>query len=64
MLHTQIPYCDNAYCKFEIVAGEDWQVLDGIETGITQVSRQSQGMPTFDGYTPGCISVLAEVPLC
>ena len=40
---AQVPYCDNAYCKFEVVAGEDWQVLDGVETGITQVSRQGQG---------------------
>ncbi|GBF90328.1 hypothetical protein Rsub_02434 [Raphidocelis subcapitata] len=32
-----IPDCDTAYCKFEVVTGEDWQLLDGMETGITQV---------------------------
>jgi hypothetical protein len=41
--HRQIPDCDSAYCKFEVVTGEDWQLLDGMETGITQVARQSQG---------------------
>jgi hypothetical protein len=40
---AQIPDCETAYCKFEMVAGEDWQLLDGMETGITQVARQSQG---------------------
>uniref|UniRef100_A0A7S3VGU1 B9 domain-containing protein 1 n=1 Tax=Dunaliella tertiolecta TaxID=3047 RepID=A0A7S3VGU1_DUNTE len=34
---------DNAYCKFHFVAGEDWQLLDGLEEGITQSSRVSQG---------------------
>ena len=42
-LHPQIPGCDTAYCRFEMVAGEDWQLLDGMESGITQVARQSQG---------------------
>jgi hypothetical protein len=39
----QIPGCQNAYCKYELVAGEDWQILDGMENGITQVARQSSG---------------------
>ena len=39
----QLPDCDNAYLKFQIVAGEDWQPLDGLEDGITQASRASQG---------------------
>jgi len=34
---------DNAYCKFHFVAGEDWQLLDGLEEGITQSSRVTQG---------------------
>jgi hypothetical protein len=42
-LVTQIPGCQTAYCKFELVAGEDWQILDGMDTGITQVARQSTG---------------------
>ena len=41
--HVQIPGCDNAYLKYQIVAGEDWQPLDGLEDGITQASRASQG---------------------
>ena len=40
----QIPGCDTAYCKYEVVAGEDWQLLDGLESGITQVARQSPGV--------------------
>lgn len=40
----QIPGCQTAYCKFEIVAGEDWQILDGMDNGITQVARQSTGV--------------------
>lgn len=52
MPSTQIPYCDNAYCKYEMVSGEDWQLLDGMETGITQVSRQSSGAaPATSGAT-------------
>jgi hypothetical protein len=39
----QIPGCQNAYCKYEVVAGEDWQILDGMDNGITQVARQSLG---------------------
>lgn len=39
----QIPNCQTAYCKFEVVAGEDWQMLDGMDNGITQVARQSTG---------------------
>ncbi|KAJ9521731.1 hypothetical protein QJQ45_015354, partial [Haematococcus lacustris] len=38
-----IPGCSNAYLKFQLVAGEDWQLLDGLEEGITQASRASQG---------------------
>lgn len=41
---TQIPGCQTAYCKFEVVAGEDWQILDGMDNGITQVARQSAGV--------------------
>lgn len=41
---TQIPGCQTAYCKFEVVAGEDWQILDGMDNGITQVARQSTGV--------------------
>eukprot|EP00877_Chromochloris_zofingiensis_P007438 jgi/Chrzof1/2948/Cz12g05150.t1 len=40
---AEISGCDNAYCKFEIIAGEDWQLLDGMENGITQVARQAAG---------------------
>mmetsp|Transcript_16519 Transcript_16519/g.35730 ORF Transcript_16519/g.35730 Transcript_16519/m.35730 type:complete len:196 (+) Transcript_16519:181-768(+) len=40
---AEIPNCDNAYLKFQLVAGEDWQLLDGLEEGITQAARVSQG---------------------
>lgn len=40
---AEISGCQHAYCKFEVVAGEDWQLLDGMENGITQVAKQAQG---------------------
>jgi hypothetical protein len=43
LAHMQIPGCQNAYCKYEVVAGEDWQILDGMDNGITQVAQQSSG---------------------
>jgi hypothetical protein len=42
-VNKQISGCSNAYCKYEVVAGEDWQLLDGMESGITQVACQSIG---------------------
>lgn len=38
---------NNAYLKFHFVAGEDWQLLDGLEEGITQSSCSSQGALIF-----------------
>ncbi|GMH41181.1 hypothetical protein BSKO_09091 [Bryopsis sp. KO-2023] len=40
---AEIPGCSNAFCKFEIVHGDDWQLLDGTEEGLTQVARQGTG---------------------
>lgn len=40
---AQIPNCTNAYLKFQLVAGEDWQLLDGLEEGITQAARVAEG---------------------
>ncbi|KIZ00971.1 DNA polymerase iota subunit [Monoraphidium neglectum] len=42
-----IPGCDTAYCKFEMVAGEDWQLLDGMESGITQVVVSVYGVDAW-----------------
>lgn len=43
-LHAlQIPDCDNAYAKFQLVAGEDWTLASGLEEGITQAARVSSG---------------------
>jgi B9 domain-containing protein 1 len=39
----QIPACTNSYLKFQFVAGEDWQLLDGLEEGITQAARVPDG---------------------
>mmetsp|Transcript_44174 Transcript_44174/g.112748 ORF Transcript_44174/g.112748 Transcript_44174/m.112748 type:complete len:199 (-) Transcript_44174:1485-2081(-) len=41
--HAQIPGCDNAYCKYQVVHGEDWKFVDGQEDGLTQVTRRSSG---------------------
>ncbi|PNH12840.1 B9 domain-containing protein 1 [Tetrabaena socialis] len=40
---AEIPNCTNAYLKFQFVAGEDWQLLDGLEEGITQAARVAEG---------------------
>jgi B9 domain-containing protein 1 len=42
---AQLPGVENAYLRYQVVAGEDWQVLDGLEEGITQASRANQGAP-------------------
>ena len=34
---------NNAYCKYLLVHGEDWAVVDGMEDGITQITRRSGG---------------------
>jgi len=41
----QIPGCDNAYCKYAIVHGDDWTHLDGPEDGISQITRKTSGGP-------------------
>uniref|UniRef100_A0A061SHH3 B9 domain-containing protein 1 n=2 Tax=Tetraselmis sp. GSL018 TaxID=582737 RepID=A0A061SHH3_9CHLO len=40
---AEVPDCENAYCKYQVVHGEDWKFLDGQEDGMTQASRRSQG---------------------
>lgn len=35
------------------MAGEDWQILDGMDNGITQVARQSAGV--LQQSCRGCI---------
>jgi B9 domain-containing protein 1 len=42
---SQIPGCDNAYCKYAIVHGDDWTHLDGPEDGISQITRKNSGGP-------------------
>lgn len=41
----QIPGCDNAYCKYAIVHGDDWTHLDGPQDGISQITRKTSGGP-------------------
>eukprot|EP00899_Mesostigma_viride_P001000 jgi/Mesvir1/10900/Mv08609-RA.1 len=41
--YADIPDADNAYCKYVMVHGDDWHVLDGVEDGITQITRRSSG---------------------
>jgi len=38
-----IPRCENAYCKYSLVHGEDWAVLDGLESGTSQSTRKGHG---------------------
>ena len=41
---AQIIECKNAYCKYSVVHGEDWQVLDGMEDGISQITRKASAL--------------------
>lgn len=48
-----------------MVAGEDWQLLDGMESGITQVARQSQGARAVTARMPArapCARARARAP--
>mmetsp|Transcript_8269 Transcript_8269/g.27508 ORF Transcript_8269/g.27508 Transcript_8269/m.27508 type:complete len:200 (+) Transcript_8269:157-756(+) len=38
---ADIPGCENAYCEYALVHGDDWEVLDGLEDGVTQTARKS-----------------------
>lgn len=40
---AEVVGCSNAYCKYQLVHGEDWQLLDGMEEGITQLARIGAG---------------------
>mmetsp|Transcript_44179 Transcript_44179/g.140597 ORF Transcript_44179/g.140597 Transcript_44179/m.140597 type:complete len:205 (+) Transcript_44179:202-816(+) len=42
---ADMPGVDNAYCKYSIVHGEDWRIIEGVEDGITQVTRKSPSNP-------------------
>ena len=52
---SEIPGQSNAYCKYQLVHGEDWQLLSGIEDGISQTSRC--------GRVPGTACGLARMTL-
>ena len=41
---AEIPNRDNAYCKFMFVSGDDWTFVDGVEEGVTQVTRKTSGV--------------------
>ena len=42
----QIQGSRSGYCKFLVTHGEDWQVLDGLEEGVTHLSKRSPGVDT------------------
>jgi len=33
---------DNMYCKYAFVYGPDWEIVTGIEEGISQIAQKSQ----------------------
>jgi hypothetical protein len=45
--HTHAP--GSAYCRFEIVAGEDWALVDGHDGGTTQLARPGRRVGTGVG---------------
>lgn len=34
------PYIDNVYIRYSVTSGSDWQLVDGIEYGISQICKQ------------------------
>lgn len=38
---AEVPSTGRAYCKFQLLHGEDWQKLGGAQDGITQITRAS-----------------------
>ncbi|KAK9843285.1 hypothetical protein WJX74_009813 [Apatococcus lobatus] len=38
-LGPEIPGCKNAYCRYQVLHGEDWERLQGAEHGLTQLAR-------------------------
>eukprot|EP00892_Ulva_mutabilis_P001671 jgi/Ulvmu1/11504/UM077_0053.1 len=38
-----IPGVDNGYCKWGLSIGEDWNVLNGLGEGVTQLARRGRG---------------------
>ena len=42
----QIQGSKSGYCKFLVTHGEDWQVLDGLEEGVTHLSKRAPGVDT------------------
>lgn len=41
------PGAENLYCKFSLVTGQDWLILDGIEHGITQIANSRSALGSF-----------------
>ncbi|CAG9460270.1 unnamed protein product [Pedinophyceae sp. YPF-701] len=38
---AEIPGQDNAYCKYQLVHGEDWHLVSGIQDAISQTCRSA-----------------------
>lgn len=39
---AHFPNYDNMYCKYTFVYGPDWEIVTGIEEGISQIAQKSQ----------------------
>lgn len=57
--HAKLPGKNRGYCKIQYKFGEDWEVLDGFDAGITQISR---GKPQVVWNFPLDISFRAANP--
>ena len=51
----QIPGVDNGYCKWGLVIGEDWSVLNGLGEGVTQLARRGRGVQAFPTGIQKCV---------
>lgn len=51
----QIPGVDNGYCKWGLVIGEDWSVLNGLGEGVTQLARRGRGVQAFTTGSQKCV---------
>ncbi|KAF4521176.1 hypothetical protein B566_EDAN010638 [Ephemera danica] len=39
---AEFPEFDNIYCKYAFAHGPDWQIMTGLEEGMSQISKKSQ----------------------
>ena len=42
-MSAEIPGQNNLYCQYDVARGVDWEVLQGVDTGISQTASKASG---------------------